>query len=147
MYTSLFTKNKKEFCCNLLYSKVNVCHKAHQLVSHCCANFWTIRYISQWRQYLAAEKKRKARQNAWRYLSNPCKNTQATGQENTVSCAASKMGPNHTYMYQYQFLLHNIFSPSRLPSWADKYYIPNVDFRKDDYQVFKSTNTSPTKAG
>lgn len=42
MHTSLFTKNKKEFCCNLLYSKVNVCHKAHQLVSHCCANFWTI---------------------------------------------------------------------------------------------------------
>lgn len=46
IFTSLFTKNKKKFCCNLLYSKVNVCHKAHQFVPHCCANFRTVWDIS-----------------------------------------------------------------------------------------------------
>lgn len=46
IFTSLFTKNKKKFCCNLLHSKVNVCHKAHEFVPHCCANFRTVGHVS-----------------------------------------------------------------------------------------------------
>lgn len=33
-----------------------MCHEAHKLVSHCRANFWTTRYVSEWRQYLVAFK-------------------------------------------------------------------------------------------
>lgn len=69
MYTSLFTKNKEKFCCNLLYSEVNMCHEAHKLVSHCRANFWTTRYVSEWRQYLVAFKIEKSNIECMEILS------------------------------------------------------------------------------